>query len=338
MALTGLQILTGASSWAEIWNILFGRVNPNGYSAGQKIAVKVNLNNSWDCENHEPRLNALPQPVLALIKGMVAAGVQPIDVIVYDSIRNPASYLRDPIWKLYGDVKFLGTVPGNDPCSGVIAPSYGADPSLTVRFYDPFGNLQDRKLADVLYDAAYLIKMPIIKAHSGQGNNPVTLSFKNHFGSIDTIPGNGGDDDLHNYIYSNSSLYRTTYSPFVDICRNANIRDKTILILGDGLYGGTYWGSEPISHWNIFDGACNSLFFGTDPVATDCVMADLLVAEGFDGLVTNEHTHDYLFSAEEAELGVCEGTREDPGGDPLQLPYGSGYRDTEYVRVDMGNG
>jgi hypothetical protein len=117
----------------------------------------------------------------------------------------------------------------------------------------------------------------------------------------------------------------------VDIYLNSNIRDKTVLILGDGLYGGTAPSSPPIQSWTIFGGACNSLFFGTDPVATDCVMADLIVAEG---LVSTLHTYDYLFCAEEAGLGVCEGTRSDPGGNPLQEPYGSGYDHIEYIRVD----
>jgi len=46
-------------------------------------------------------------------------------------------------------------------------------------------------------------------------------------------------------------------------------------------------------------------------------------------------SYDYLFCAEEAGLGVCEGTRSAPGGKPLQAPYGSGYDDIEYIRVDM---
>jgi hypothetical protein len=176
-----------------------------------------------------------------------------------------------------------------------------------------------------------VINMPIIKRHGGDGANPVTLSFKNHFGSLNRINGNY-PDDLHLYLDTSGSLYRTTYSPFVDIYSNPNIRDKTVLILGDGLFGGTRWSSEPIQSWDIFGGdACNSLFFGVDPVATDCVMADLLVAEE---LVSKAHTYDYLFCAQEAGLGVCEGTRTDPGGDPLQTPYGSGYADLEYIRED----
>ncbi|MFB0533415.1 MAG: DUF362 domain-containing protein [Anaerolineae bacterium] len=322
MVQTGLQRLTGQDSWSEIWSALFERVQPGGYSPGQKIAIKVNLNASWDCDSHSNLIDALPQPVLALISGMVAAGVQPDDITVYDSIRVVPSYLRDPIWAVYPEVKFLGT----GSCPGVIAPSHGKDPSLTISFNDPYGYVNDRQLADVLYDATYVVNMPIIKRHGGDSANPVTLGFKNHFGSLNRIGGTG-NDNLHLYISTSSSLYRATYSPFVDICLNTNIRDKTVLTLGDGLYGGTAPSSPPIQSWSIFGDACNSLFVGTDPVAVDCVMADLIVAEG---LVSRAHTYDYLFCAEEAGLGVCEGTRSDPGGDPLQ----GCYFHIEYVRVD----
>jgi hypothetical protein len=327
MIRSGLQHLTGKEAWPDIWSELFKRVNVNSYSPGQKIAIKVNLNASHDCSYHGNVIDALPQPVLGLISGLVAAGVAPGDVLVYDSIRVIPSYLRDSIWAVYPEVKFVG----GGGCPGVIPPSHGGDPSLTVRFYDPGGNLHDRHLADVLYEASYVINMPIIKRHGGDNANPVTLTFKNHFGSLDRI---GGDapNDLHLYIYTSDRHYRSTYSPFVDIYRNSNIRDKTILVLGDGLYGGTGPSSPPIQSWDIFGGAGNSLVFGTDPVATDCIMADLIVAEG---LVSKAHTYDYLFCAQEAGLGRCEGSRAEPGGDPLQEPYGSGYADIDYVRVDV---
>ncbi|UCC87649.1 MAG: hypothetical protein JSV81_22810, partial [Anaerolineales bacterium] len=148
MVQTGLQLLTSQSSWADIWGTLFGRVHPEGYSAGQKIALKVNLNASLDyCATHGNLIDALPQPILALISGMIAAGVQPGDVTVYDSIRVIPSYLRDPIWMVYPGVKFVGT----GSCPGVIPPGHGADSSLRVSFSEPYGYLKDRQLADVLY-------------------------------------------------------------------------------------------------------------------------------------------------------------------------------------------
>jgi hypothetical protein len=331
MVQAGLQLLTGQTDWTDIWKTLFETVDPAGYSPGQKIAVKVNLNNSRTCDSHQGGIDALPQPLLALISGLEAAGVQPGDVTVYDAIRHIPAYLRSAVWSVYPQVNFIGNYPDQSPCSGALPPSFAMHPSLTVPFDDPDGNLSDRHLADILYQATYLINMPIVKRHGGDDMNPVTLGFKNHFGSIDSIYGNG-DDHLHNYIFTSHSLYEPTYSPFVDICRNPNIRDKTVLVLGDGLFGSTGHSDPPMSTWNIFGGACNSLFFGRDPVATDCVMADLIVAEG---LVSRAHTYDYLFCAQEAGLGVCEGTRDDPGGEPLEAPYGSGYQAIEYVRVDQ---
>jgi uncharacterized protein (DUF362 family) len=327
MVRIGLQVLTSQDTWPNIWRALCERVQPGGYIPGQKVAIKVNLNASQDCSNHGNVIDALPQPVLGLISGMAAAGVQPADITIYDSIRVIPSYLHAFVWNRYPEVKFLGT----GSCPGVLPPSHGVDSSLTVSFNDPYGYLNNRQLADVLYYASYLINMPIIKRHGGDSANPVTLSFKNHFGSLNRISGSG-TDDLHRYINTSDSLYRITYSPFVDIYRNHNIRDKTVLVLGDGLYGGTSPSSPPIQSWAIFGGGCNSLFLGTDPVATDCVMADLIVAEG---LVSRAHSYDYLYCAEEAGLGVCEGTRGNPGGYPLQVPYGSGYADIEYARVDV---
>jgi hypothetical protein len=326
MVQQGLQTLTGESSWADIWNDLFSQVQPSGYQPGHKIAIKVNFNNSWNggCSGAYSQIDALPQPVKALIAGLVGAGVNQDDVWIYDATKEGRiipNRFRTPILSSYPGVQFYG----KGDCSGVIAVSHGGHSSLTVRFSDPHGNLGDRYLTDVLYNATYLINMPILKAHS---MSPVTLGFKNHFGSIQVIIG-GGNDDLHNYIRPASSFYSSTYSPMVDIFQNTNIKDKTILTAGDGLYGAFSAVSAPPTSWNTFGDAPNSLFFSKDPVAIDCVMTDFLVAEGKVG----DDAYDTLFCAEEVGLGVCEGARGSPGGDPWQTPYGSGYSDIQYIRI-----
>ena len=335
MVEAGLQHLTGRTTWTDIWSVLFGRVQPGGYSPGQKIAIKVNMNNSDrdgnGCASHNNLIDALPQPVLALLHGLAAAGVLDNDVTIYDATyigtgRIIPDYLRSPISVAYPGVSYIG----RNVCPGVITPSHGKDPSLTVPFHPPVGSVTDRYLADILFDAKYLINMPILKRHGGDDYNPVTLGFKNHFGSIDQIS-RGAGDDLHPYIMTGDPTYRTTYSPFVDIYANPNIRDKTVLTLGDGLYGAFGASSGTPLQWNTFDDAPNSLFFAVDPVAVDCVMADFLVAEG---VISRAHTYDYLFCAAEAGLGICEGTRDDPGGDPWQLPYGSGYTNLQYTRIE----
>jgi hypothetical protein len=186
--------------------------------------------------------------------------------------------------------------------------------------------LSDRLLTDVLYNATYLINMPVIKAH---GISPVSLGFKNHFGSINNIS-RAGSDDLHIYINPHATLYSPAYSPMVDIFQNPNIRDKTLLTVGDALYGAYGATAAPPMSWNTFGDAPNSLLFAKDPVAIDCVMVDLLRFEGWIGY----DAFHYLFVAESAGLGVCEGTSDNPGGNPWQTPYSTGYSKIDYRRIE----
>ena len=105
-----------------------------------------------------------------------------------------------------------------------------------------------------------------------------------------------------------------------------------MLTVGDALFGAFGVVSTAQRNWDIFGGGAKSLLFATDPVAIDCVMCDLLRAEA---IVGSQYTYDYLFCADTAGLGLCEGSRADPGGDPLQLPYGSGYSTLTYIRQDL---
>jgi hypothetical protein len=341
MVQQGLQELTGQNSWAGVWDDLFSRVKPAGYQAGQKIAIKVNFNNSGylngGCTGTGNRIDALPQPVRALIVGLVAAGVSQSDIWIYDATgqhkpgRIIPNRFRDRIRNDYPSVQYHGLVESGltDTCYPGINPiSFGGDSSLTVGFSD--SRLTSRTLTSLLYTATYLVNVPIIKGH---GIHPVSLGFKNHFGSIDRINVGTGSDQLHYFINpAETSYYSTTYSPLVDIFKNPNIKNKTILTMGDALYGAFGAEAEPPVSWSTFGDAPNSLLFSADPVAIDCVMIDLLVAEG---RVARSRAYDYLFCAQDAGLGVCEGSRSNPGGDPWQTPYGSGYSDIQYVRRNL---
>lgn len=330
MTQQGLQELTGQSSWADVWHTLFSRVQPAGYQTGQKIAIKVSFNNSWNggCSGDYTQIDALPQPVKALIAGLTAAGVAQSDIWIYDATTTEGRIIpdrfRNPLVSSYPGVTFYG----KGTCTGVNQVTFNhVHSSLAVQFSDPPGYLTDRWLPDLLYQATFVINMPILKRH---GISPVSLGFKNHFGSLDNIM-RLGNDSLHPFISPSNSLYVSTYSPVVDIFKNSNIRNKTILTVGDALYGAfgaTY--APPVS-WSTFSDAPNSLFLAQDPVAIDCVMADFLVAEGKVG----NDAYDYLFTAQDAGLGVCEGTRSNPGGDPWQTPYGNGYSEIQYIRRDL---
>lgn len=300
----GLMELTGTPSVAQAW----AEILPN-YLPGQKIAIKVNLNNSRACGDSDNAIDALIEPVNALIGSLVQAGVQEQDVWVYDASRwMPQRFhsRRQHTQATYFD---------RHGCADETATFNHVHSSLRVSFSPP-GMVRDRWLTDLLYQATYLINMPILKRHS---LHPVTLGFKNHFGSLDDL-GGAGDDNPHPYIKPSDSRYSPNFSPLVDINANPNIAGKTVLTVGDGLFGAPSVGAAPI-RWDTFGGAPNSLLFSRDPVAIDCVMCDLLGAEwGLD-----DAAYDYLMSAQERGLGTFERGE----------PWGSGYSQLHYVRVDL---
>ena len=300
----GMMALTGTSSVANAWRALL----PN-YQPGQAVAIKVNLNNAFDCTEGDGQIDALIQPVNGIVRGLTQIGVAETDIWVFDAKRAiPDRFVAGC---QYSGIQYCG----RNPCGGETATFNSNDPHATVAFSLPGGIPAPStiKISDVLIGATYLINMPIMKTHGGMG---VSLSLKNHYGTIDEPA------LLHPYDGLPGEHFRADYSAMVDLYQNPHIVGKTILTLGDGLFGATANNTAPPSFWGTFGNQVpNSLFFATDPVAIDCVMCDFLAAE-----TTVPATADsYLHVAANAGLGVFE------RGDP----WGSGYGLIDYVRMEL---
>jgi hypothetical protein len=111
----------------------------------------------------------------------------------------------------------------------------------------------------------------------------------------------------------------------VDIYCNPNIRNKTVLILADALFGDRTSNHSAPTRWTTFGNqAPNSLLFATDPVAIDCVMCDLLDAENPGGAMARQAN--YLVYAQTRGLGTFE--RGNPWG-------GAGYTKINYQKVEL---
>lgn len=295
----GIMELTGTSTVAGAWQSLI----PN-YAPGKAIAIKVNFNNAGsNCAETNPDIDALIHPVNAMVKGLKQIGVAEADIWVYDATRPiPDKFVNGC---LYPSVRFFGTRCQDE------ATFDSADPNAVVHFSC---GAADQKIPDVLVDATYLINVPIVKKHGGAG---ITLSFKNHLG---TIP---RPSDLHNYLGPGAPQYAPGHNPMVDIWLNPHVGPKTRLVVGDGLFGNRVTNTSPPQPWTTFGGeAPNSLFFAVDPVAIDCVMCDLLEAES--GTI-REGSDVYLQIARDAGLGIYE------RGDP----WGSGYNQIDYMAIEL---
>lgn len=300
----GMKALTGTSTVAEAWDSLL----PD-YSPGEIVAIKVNFNNSTACNDADAQIDALMQPVNAVIRALKLIGVPEKNIWIYDASRHiPDRFVAA---NLYSNVVFL-----DRGCRQPVTWS-SDDPDAYVTFLPPSGHpaLPATRIDDVLIDCAYLINMPIMKPHGIAG---ITLTFKNHFGDI-TSPWN-----LHPYIDLGGASYRADYNPLVDIYRNPHIGEKTVLVVGDGLIASLAFDGPP-SLWGTFGNHTpNSLFFATDPVAIDCVMCDFLAAE----ISIPAEADDYLVLAEQDGLGTYE------RGDP----WGVGYTVIDYVKIVGASG
>lgn len=300
----GIMALTGASSVMAAWQTILP-----AYRVGEGIAIKVNLNNASSCTATGAAVDAVIEPVNAVVRGLTAMGVAESDIWIFDALRAIPD--RFSTAAQYPGVRYFSA----DVCGHEAATFVSNDPDAFVTFSPPAGLAAPPpiRVSDVVVDATYLINMPLLKAHQIAG---VTLGFKNHFGTIDNPAA------LHQYIGPNAARFRTDYSTMVDIYRNPHIADKTVLTIGDGLLGSLSSCCSAPMRWSTFgDRTPNSLFFSIDPVAIECVMCDFLAAE----MTIDPDAAAFLDLASAAGLGTAE------HGDP----WGAGYRAIDYVRRDL---
>jgi len=276
----GVMELTGRRSRAAAWQALL----PD-YAPGQRVAIKVNLNNAHSVADNDNVVDATIEPVNAVIAGLKESGIAASDIWIYDAVRSIPTRFQNGCD--YPAVHFSGDSTSNPQ---------GFSATEKVSFQPPPGGpaLADQRISNVLVNADYLINMPLMKKH---GAAWVTLSFKNHFGSIEDCAA------LHEYTFPYEDDFTSTYNPLVDIYKNPHFGAKTVLTIGDGLFGSKSSQNSVPEPWGTFgDDSPRSLFFSQDPVAIDSVMYDFLESEAG----VREHGDDYLALAAQAGLGVFE--------------------------------
>ena len=267
--------LTDSKDEKAAWERLFQNFNQEkgkgdlGYQLGQKIAIKINQNNSNKQENNN-NINTSPHLMYAVVKQLIEkAGVQPNNITVFDTSRVITNNIVDKLKGKEGfpDINLVDHFGGN----GRIKASYvkGAIP-----FSIPHGINQD--LAECMVEADYVINLAVLKGHGGQG---VTLCGKNYYGTtgIDVYPRN----NRHDYFNQDQSG-KSTYLTFVDFLAHKDIGEKTILFFIDGLYGSKTVSGSPFYKWQMtpFQGDWpSSIFVSQDGIAVDSVGIDFLTTE-----------------------------------------------------------
>lgn len=297
-----LIALTGESSPAAAWNALFIYFNKQhrpgeicrGYLPGERIAVKINGNNSYSHAD-SPEINATPQMVLALIRALVEdAGIAQEDI----TIAEPSRFITDNIFDLcharYPRVRFVDNQGGDGRIKAEFVPDrmhYSADNGQLAT-----------GIATAFTEADYVINMALLKGHVGQG---VTLCGKNWYGAMNI------NADWRKNFHNNFDQDRDgspKYMTFVDFMGHPDLGGKTMLYLIDGMLGSRSVSGAPAPKWKGEPFAGNwpcSLFAAQDPVAIDMVALDRLALE-FPDAPDMDYSDMYLVEAATAGMAPSE--------------------------------
>jgi uncharacterized protein (DUF362 family) len=322
-----LRSLTGAESDEAAWAMIIAYYNKRAhragesYSPGEVVAVKVNLNNS-SADGPGNIVNVSPQLALAVVRQLVDhARVRSADIVIYDARRNIYPALLTKVWSEFPEVRFVQwdapaapqpKNPGSGDYRGLEQAQWVKGVSYSLHqneYYDA------KLIPKQIKDATYLVNVALLKAHSypyasaeggDEGQTGVTMTGKNHFGSIKGTP------ELHGAINTNRQGTPHAYSPIVDLAASPNLGAKTILYVLDGLYCARRHQSYPLHFPNPpFNNRVvpyenpewpSSLLASMDGVALDSVGLDILYSQtknnedeqGHPRIMIRENADDYL--------------------------------------------
>lgn len=215
----GVKAFTGKDNVNEAWSVIIPDIS-------KRVAIKINCQITG--------IYTKAKVVKPLIDSLIQLGVKPENIIVYDMTDKAFSYAG--FIKNQGPGVKVGTVD-----------DYGGYHRF---FYNRLTKILTGGLlhSDNKYYCDYLINVPVLKALDGYSG--VTLSMKNHYGSI----GNPGShhDDMMTYLPELNGL------PY--------IRDKTQLIVMDAVFVEYKWiNGRDQKHID----SLNKIMISDDPVAID---------------------------------------------------------------------
>jgi hypothetical protein len=318
MVAQALRTLTGAASDRAAWDALFRYFNRThnlgdiGYSRGEKVVLKINMNQdsggTWGPRAGMPS----PQMVHSLLDQLVhVAGVPATAITIYDAAR----YIGDPIFtKVRGNPDFQAV---QFVCSSTRNGRVGAvhDTSQPIRFADATIPGGARAYPPrVVTEAKYLINMALLRSHSLFG---VTFCGKNHFGSI-YWPSNGGWTPAPLHSFGDRNRAMGSYNCLVDLIGHPHLGGKTLLYLIDGLYAARNQSAEVIRFNSFGNDWTSSLFLSQDPVAIDSVALDFVRNEPLETDCTGSGVDNYLHEAAQADNPPSR-VGYDPDGDGTRL-------------------
>lgn len=306
----------GKSDVRKSWDAMFRDFNSRhgkgkkGYRKGEKIAVKLNMNNAIT-HNDTIELNSSPFVTLALVRSLVNdAKVRQSDIIICEPSRAITDSIYNKIHREFPEVRFIDNIGGDgrEKCEYY--------PERIV--YSVDNGKMARGIAKCIADADYVINSALLKTHSGPG---VTLTGKNWYGATDIAL--MWRKNAHNNISQDKRNGKPGYKTFVDFIAHPDLGGKCLLFMIDGTYGSRDVNGAPAPKWQKEpfnnDWAC-SIIASQDALAADAVAMDMLIGEWPEFRSLN-FCDEYLREAAMIPE-VPSGTVYKVNGEPLKEPLG----------------
>jgi len=238
MIAQGMSAITGDKDARDSWARFF--------TPSDVVGIKVNCSGA-------PGIMSTPEVVAEIVRNVIAVGVKPEKVWIYERFRNQVDSVHYDRFVPHGvniwtAEQSRGSIAGYDPGTYVDVNFFGEE--------DTRSNLA-RLVVDPL---SKIINVPNMKDHGAAG---VTGCLKNiAYGSFSNVA------------RSHSGFKTNTYSFIGTLAEVEPLRSRTVLQIMDGLRG--VWHGGPFSFKRKFRFYPKEMMFGTDPVSVDRLLLDVI--------------------------------------------------------------
>jgi hypothetical protein len=237
----GMASLTGKTSPAEAWGSMF--------QPADVVGIKVNCSGA-------PSISSQPELVGEIVRNLIAIDVPPQNIYIYERFPDQLDsvhYVRF----VPQEVNIIAVEKSRESLQGY-------DPRMFVEV-NFFGeqNTRSNVIALVSQKFTKIINVPVVKEHQAAG---VTGCLKN------IAYGN-----FSNVARSHQNEKTNTYTFIGTLASTEPLRSKTVLNIMDGLKG--VWHGGPFSVNPAYRFQPKEILFGTDPVAMDRILIDIIEAK-----------------------------------------------------------
>ena len=289
MLISAILEVSGEETEEEAWTSVFKYFNSThdkgdvAYIAGEKIFIKINAVHAWNTNSDLSIMNddaygnvdTSPQLILAVLRQLVLkAGIPEEAIYIGDPFTNVFKHLYEKLAAEFPDIHYLS--------QGDHENRYQLQftNSEEIKFSDrgTVLDVESDQYYDCIVNADYVLSLPAMKGHRGGG---VTFFAKNHFGSNIQSSAAHMHKGLHKGTSDPLRGEYKEYRVFVDLMSYEHLGGKTLIYIGDFLWGTSMEHDPPVKFLTapFNNDYTSSLLVSLDPVAIASVGLDIYQEE-----------------------------------------------------------